>query len=351
MSLFLKDRWLDWARDWGLTHHPEKGWIYRTECVVGERKGLLVKAWWGRDEAPGLTVCLRFPRNADPIRLRKALIEDPALDVLPGGPGSRRKMFLETGTSKAMRLARLPEFTLKDHSLVWRHVFAWSVPAPSRIQAWVDLLVDAVGRATPVFDGRCETCGTAVGPGFVLVDGLPTLMCPTCRQKVEAAGEMAERTYDLMEARHLNGTLFASVAAVVGAVAWAGIAAITEREFAIAAIGIGVLVAWAYKRGAGRVDRAGQAIGAGLTLASVVVGEILLYAWWVARANPGVGFRLEAGLFVYVQAWQKSAGSEVITLFLGLVGAWIASKGLERPKLRQKIEDASSPAAGERRAA
>jgi len=351
MAMLLKDRWQDWAREWGLTHRPEKGWVRRTEQLFGERSGLLVKVWWGKDEAPGLTTCIRFPRAADPERLRQALIADPTLDALPGKGSGRRKMFLETATKKVVRFGRLPEFTLTDRSLVWRHVFPWSVPKTSRIQAWVDALITAIARATPVFDGRCETCGNAVSRGFVLVDGLPTLMCPSCRQRVSAEGDMAERTYDLMEARHLNGAAFATLASLAGAAGWALVAALTQREFAIAAIGIGALVAWAYKQGAGRVDRAGQLIAAGLTLASVVLGEILLYAWWVAQANPGLGFRIDAGVYVYFKAWEKTPGAEAITLLLGLVGAWIASRALERPKLRQRIEDVGATETGERRAA
>src|SRR5262249_34529414 len=151
-------------------------------------------------------------------------------------------------------------------------------------------------------------------------------------------GEMADRAYDMKETRHLSGAFLAFLAALVGAVAWAAIAALTNRIFAMAAIGIGALVAWSYRRGADRVDLAGRVIAACMTIVSVVMGEILLMTWWVAKANPQIGFNLDAGWYVYMKTWAEHPGDEVMPLFFGLVGAWVATQALQRPKLKAKIE-------------
>jgi hypothetical protein len=151
---------------------------------------------------------------------------------------------------------------------------------------------------------------------------------------------MAERTYDMSEARHLSGALLAGVAAVVGAAVWAAIGAGTGRTFAALAIGIGVLVAVAYRKGAGRVDSAGRGIAAFLTIASVVLGEISLYAWWFAQRRPDIGFNLEAGWLVYLESWKEAAGQEVLTLIFGLIGAWTATSTLKRPKLAANVQSA-----------
>src|SRR5262245_28543589 len=95
MSLFLKDQWQEWARVWGLAHRPQKGLLARTERVVGERKGLLIRAGWGTRERPGLIVCVRFPLVVGLDRLRQALIDDDTLDALPGKGSAGRKMALE----------------------------------------------------------------------------------------------------------------------------------------------------------------------------------------------------------------------------------------------------------------
>ena len=73
MSIFPRSRWQEWAREWGLAHVPQKGWLMPTERVTGERKGLLVRAGWGTRENPGLIVCVRFPRVVDVGRLRQTL--------------------------------------------------------------------------------------------------------------------------------------------------------------------------------------------------------------------------------------------------------------------------------------
>ena len=142
--------------------------------------------------------------------------------------------------------------------------------------------------------------------------------------------EIPER--DITEARHMPGALLGALAAVIGAVAWAFFAALTQRIFAFGAIGIGALIAWAYRRGAGPVDGLGRAIGALLTLVSVMLGQVLFYAWAVAQSRPRVGFQLDAGLAAHLAVWREHPGTEVIVLLFGLVGAWVASRALRRPR-------------------
>jgi hypothetical protein len=346
--IFPKSQWKDWARDWGLSHRAQQGWLAATERVAGERKGLLIRVGWGPGEDPGLKVCVRFPRVIEPERLRQALIADAALDTLPGKGAARRKMEIEGGAPrKVIRLGERPEFLLSENSLVWSRTFNFSTPKAAQVREWVDTLVEAVARATPPFDGRCESCGSGGVRPYVLVDDLPVLMCATCQHRLSAEGDMAERTYEMIEVRHLSGALLALAAVAAGAVVWAALGALTQRIYSAVAIGIGALVAWTYRRGAGRVDHAGRAIAAVLTLGSVVLGEILLYAWWVAKANPDVGFRLDAGVYVFMKTWAESPGQEIASMVFGLVGAWFATQALERPKVRASIEPASRPAIGD----
>lgn len=349
--MFLKNQWQEWAREWGLAHYPEKGWLRRTERVVGERQGLLIRVGWGNDQSPGLVTVVRFPRVADPAGIRQALIDDPTLDALPGKGSARRKMAVESGRKKTLRIGEAPEFVLTNDGLVWRRTFAFGWPKATHVQAWVDALVAAVARATPVFNRRCETCGTGSAGKYVLVDDLPTLMCSSCQQRLRAEGEMAARTYEMMEARHLPGFGLALLAALVGAVVWGTLGVVTGRIFAIAAIGIGALVAWAYRFGAGRVDPAGRAIAAGVTLLSVVLGELFYYTWMLARLRPEIGFDFERGLIVYARVWAENPGSQVITLLFGLAGAWVATQVLAKPKLAAQIEAAGSPESEARKAA
>jgi len=352
MSFFLRDRWLDWARDWGLTHVPQRGLLRRTEQVVGERNGLLFRAGWGSEQYPGLTVVVRFPQTVDVQRLRQVLIDDATLDALPAKGRARRNMAVAAAQARAsVRWGKPPEFSLGDNALTWRRVFPWVSPNVAKVQAWVDALVSAVARATPVFDRHCEVCHVASVARFVLVDDLPVYMCAGCQQRSDAEGDLAERAYEQTEPNHGVGAGLAGFAAIVGAVGWAAVSALTQREFAAAAIGIGALIAWAYRLGAERVDTIGRGIAAGLTLFSVSLGELLLFAWWVAKARPDIGFRIEAGWFVYLDSWRTHPGEQVFTLVLAGVGAWVAFQALQRPKLKHTIRQADDSASQGRRAA
>jgi hypothetical protein len=163
---------------------------------------------------------------------------------------------------------------------------------------------------------------------------------------------MAERTYEMTEARHLQGAAFATCAALIGAAAWAGFAALTERIIVAAAIGIGAIVAWAYRRGAGRLDAVGRIIGAVLTMGSVVFGQVLYYAWLVSHLRPDLGFRVEAGWEVYGSSWSHDPGLEGIALLFGVAGAAVAMRALQRPKQHKVIREAGQePPEADRRAA
>lgn len=343
MSLFLKNQWQQWARQWGATHVPEKGWMHRTERVLGMRNGLLFRVHWGPDEDPGLHVLIRFPSVENVERLRDSLVGDSTLDALPAKGAPRRKMQMDSGKTQMVRWNARPEFLLGPTSLVWRRKYAFKAPKPAQIQAWVDALIESIVRSTPGFRGQCETCPAGQVQKFVVVDEQPMMMCTTCQQRLKIEGEMAERAYEMTEAQHLNGALLASGAAIVGGIVWAGVGALTHRVFAMAAIGIGALVAWAYRRGAGRVDAVGRVIGAVLTVSSVALGEVLYYSIWVAQQRPDIGFRLDTGWYAYMFTWAKSPGEEAMPMIFSLVGAWVAMKALEKPKLAAKLEEPSEP--------
>jgi hypothetical protein len=352
VSFLPKSEWQEWAQEWGLTHSPQKGWLSRTENVVGLYQGVLVQVGWGGEKNASLVVRLRYPRTANVEGLRNALIADSSLDTLPGHGAGRKKMTIGAFTPVKVHLWKIPEFTIDDTTLGWFRAPGFGGIRPRQVRGWIESLVAAVRRATPGFDGRCEQCQTGATRQFVLVDEVPMMLCLTCQQRLRSEGEMAERTYEMTEARHLMGFAFAVCAAVAGAVAWAGLAALTERIIAAAAIGIGALVAWAYRRGAGRVDAAGRVVGAVLTIGSVVFGQVLYYAWLVSHMRPDLGFRVEAGWEVYGSSWSRDPGIEALALFFGMVGGWVAMKALQRPKQHKVIREAGTqPSQQDRRAA
>jgi hypothetical protein len=335
-----KNQWQEWARQWGLVHVPNKG-PYRNEAVAGRRGKTLVRVRWTGEKGIHLNILVRYPASQDAERLRDTLIADASLDVLPDKGKKRPKMKVGVPTVPSIQWTEPDEFRIGSGVLSWTRAFRWRGPKPDEIQAWVDALVGAIVRATGGVDDRCEGCGQ---PGeFVLVNDAPLVMCATCQQRRIADGEMAERAYDMSEAQYARGAVSAIVAALLGALAWAGIAIATQRMFALLAIGIGAFVGWAYRQGAGKVDKLGMLVAGALTLIAVQLGDILFYTALVAKQQPAAGFNLDYGLYVYVRLWATAPGEQVLSVLFALVGVWTASRVLRRNSAKPVILRAGDP--------
>ena len=216
-----------------------------------------------------------------------------------------------------------------------------SSPKSAKVRTWVETLLGAIGRATPPFDGHCERCNAANLRGFVLVDGIPMILCGSCQQHLRAEGEMAERSYELQDANHMAGAVLALLVAVVGAIACAIMAAVTGEIFAAVAIVTGLVVGRAYRRGAGRVDASGRLIGAIFTLGSVVLGDLLAITLGMWRGHAA-GVPFVRAMMLYENVAVKSPGKLVAPLLFGLLGAWASSRALRRPKLQAEIRPAGN---------
>ena len=342
MSMFERNRWTDWAREWGFQHVPQHGFGTRTEKLMGLRNGRLVLVRWAPNANGVLVVQVRFPKVTDVGSLRGRLIADPALNAMPGKGAGRKRMWIETGKPGLLRGSS--EYALTATALTWRHPCVWSTPGTAKLRAWVETLLGAVERATAAFDGGCENCATGRVDHYVLVNDVPAMLCASCQQKLRAEGEMAERTYEMLEARHAAGAALAALAALVGGVVWGGLEALTGRIFAAVAIVVGVFVAWAYRKGAGRVDAMGRVIGGAFTLAAVALGDTLMIAYQVWHDHPDFGFRPDRALFGYLYVWVKRPTALLPSLFFALIGAWIAWKALQRPRLAADIRQADGTA-------
>jgi hypothetical protein len=342
MSLFPKTEWTDWAAAWGFKHLPQNGWMLRNERMFGVREGRLVEVGWGGENNASLVVRVRFRRVEDVQGVRQGLIADTMLDTLPGKGAKRRKMILDGDTSKRRNGRVLPEFTLGDQSLTWARRFPWSSPRPEQLRTWVEALLAAIGRATQPFDGHCERCNAANVRGFVLVDATPMIMCSACQQHLRTEGDLAERSYEMQDANHLRGTTLGLLAASVGALVWAVLSLVTGKIFAAVAIAIGLGVARAYRRGAGRVDTSGQVIGGALTLGSVVLGDLLLIMLSLSRNPTMGGVSLGRALAIYSSVLEKSPGKLAVPLAFGLLGVWVSTRALRRPKLRADIRNSDA---------
>jgi hypothetical protein len=351
MGVFSKNSWKEWARQWGLTYHAPRFLGTAREWMAGAHRSFLVKAGWLGDRHVEFYVHIRFPKVPDPAVIRQRLLDDQALAGLPGwskikpaqaGKSAGLFAFPSGGSVKIARanIVGTKPLIVDDSSVLWTRPCPWRRPKAEQLQAWVDTLVVALSQTTRAFDGHCEECGRDVGERFVMVNDVPVHLCESCQQDLVQKGRVAEMQYDEGSANHLLGAFYATAAAVAGGALWAAISFFTGRMFALVAIGIALLVGFAYRLGAKKMDLAGQAIGVALTMVGVLLGDILFYAALVMQRQPEVGFRLDAGWYVFMKLLGNSPGDVVISMLFGLIGSIYVVRMLARPKFVPKIEPA-----------
>src|SRR5262245_47081848 len=179
MSLFPKNQWDEWARQWGFIHVPTSSWRGGPEMVAGVRRGLLVLVMW-RFGANQLTVRVRFPQVEDVQGLKVRMIGDTSLDPLPGGLRGRESMVVLTKAHGLM--LRRPAFFLWSDQLHWMPGVDRESSAPTDIARWTDAIVDALLRTVTPFDMRCENCSAQEAQAVLVKEELK-LLCSTCCQK------------------------------------------------------------------------------------------------------------------------------------------------------------------------
>ncbi len=367
MSYLEQSQWKQWAQEWGFIHSPQKAWNYPNEWMAGAWQGRLVKLGWGGDRGRRLYVMIRYPMIEGADVLRENLRRDDELAALPGWKKIKPERPQKAPAAAGTKLApegldfnrptfswsglTLPDLVVAERGLVWSHEFAWRRPKPAQVRQWVDKLVGAVSRWTVPFQGRCEECTTSRADRFVLFEGVPVFMCSGCRERHAAQGQMAQQRYEMEDANYTLGLVYAAIAAIVGGGMWALLAIWTQRMYALVAMGIGLLVAFCYKLGARKLDRMGQVLGAALTLAGVIFGDVVFYAYMLSKTRPDIGFRLDAGVFAFIGMLKESPGDIIFSLVFGALGAWVAVRWLGKPRFTPKIQSAEEAAGGMKKAA
>ena len=126
------------------------------------------------------------------------------------------------------------------------------------------LQFDRVELATPAAASACGRCSRGItGEYFAIAGGIA---CPDCVAALKGSGGLPA----LMRA-----LLFGGAAAVLGTIVWFAIIKITDREFGLIAIGIGLLVGYGVRRGAaGRGGWKYQTLAMALTYVSITAAYV-----------------------------------------------------------------------------
>jgi hypothetical protein len=151
---------------------------------------------------------------------------------------------------------------------------------------------------------------------------------------------MAQRRYEQAEANYFLGALYGLAGSAVGGTAWALLAITTQRIFALVAIGMAWLVAWAYVKGAAKIDMPGKLIGALLTMAGIVIGDSVFYAQVVHATQPDILFHVGIGWQVFLEVLTTSPRELAGEFIFGLIGVWYVFRYLEKPRFKPQIEQA-----------
>ncbi len=318
----MPDYMSELAQSLGLPHYAKQGPYGRKEgAVIGVRDGYLVAVGPSRAAAGGESVAImtRFGTVSDP----KAV--ETTVKAIPGKPHSAQ---VQAGADFAMLV--LP--------------YSISKPKAAEVAGMLKSMLEALKGVTRPLDPRCEKCGSTSAREIVLQNGAPAYFCEGCQHRLQQELDAAAMEYENLPSNFPMGVLYGVVSALIGSLAWGGVAYLSNRVFLYGAILIGYLVGWAVIKGMGKISRAGQVLVFLLTAASVLLGDAFFFSL-VAAKQVGVGWGLNVVLAVLAHFWEiETQKSGIISMIFALVGAGYALYRVRKPKFKVKFERFGQPA-------
>ena len=205
----------------------------------------------------------------------------------------------------------------------------------------VETLLAGIKRACPPPPAACRLCGsTSGGNEPVLLNDVIDRVCPSCIERLRHEARRASQQYDDLPLNLPLAIVTAALVAVLAALAWAGIAAATNRMFWAVAIGSGALIGYCTTRVVGRGGIGVQCVTGLFTVISVLLGQASFLAWQVHKHAQTRGLQINWKTFAgYVPSllWADTA-STLFALGGGLLGAYYAVKRAAKPKIEVRIE-------------
>ena len=310
--------WSKVAELTGLRHCPKQGPFGEKDgAVIGSRGGYIVAIGPGKDgNQSSVKIMLRYPNNTGGDAVRTALQNSNPLAVA-----------LETD---AVSDKHLKKVTIGPDALLWKWEYSFGKPKPEKIAALANALVDSIKGFVPDFQGKCEQCRSASVTEVMLMNNIPVFYCAACQFKVQGEVDQSARAYEQTESNLFLGLMYGGAAACVGAIAWGGTAYLINRIFLWGAILIGYMIAWALIKGMGRINLAGQIAIGGLTIFSVMAGDILFYTLQVMKEQQiAFSFQVVSAVIANFWAIETDSSGGIFSMIFALVGAGYAvySKG------------------------
>jgi hypothetical protein len=286
----------------GLQHYANQGpWGRKSGAVIGVRDGYVVTIGFNRSgNAAVLVILVRFKKVPDAAALKTSLPQSPAFQTKrPGKLGEVGSDFLR-----------------------WEWKYSFAKPN-----------ADEVAKLAT---GLCEA----------LLNCVPSYICSGCQQKIHQELDQAAMQYEAIEPNYPNGLVLGIGAAILGGIAWGGVAYAINRIFLYGAIIIGYFVAAGVLKGTKKVTRFGQVIIAILTVASVLFGDAIFFTLQIMKSEKmAFSGRLLKAVLVHLWDLESEGGGGILSLLFALVGAGYALYAARKPKFKAKFEPLGAPAA------
>jgi len=298
---------------------------YQEHRIFGDKSGALIGISDGYIAALGLgkadgghaavKMLLRYAKTQDPNHVKQAL--DPA-----------KGKFKVVADETAAVLVR---------------TYSFSKPDASGVADELRNLLAALRTSASPINGKCEECGKAE-PQIVLLNNVPTQYCYSCQVQLAQKLDAAAIAYENLETNLPLGLLYGAGAALLGSIAWGGVAYLVHRIFLWGAIIIGLFIGKAVVRGIGKVTWWARVMIGVLTAASVALGDAIFYAFIVVDRNNGT---LMAALKVVLANFGKietDADGGLVSILFGLIGAGIVMYSTRKPTFKARFVALGIPA-------
>ena len=189
----------------------------------------------------------------------------------------------------------------------------------------------------PPLGDRCEKCRQNPAGDVIVVNGLPTQLCPEDFNRVHGGGEASDSVDKGLRPSYAKGLGLGLVGMFLGAGIWAAIGIVTGYVLSLAAFGISVLIANLLAKGAKRVTLPLTGLMLALTMVAIFLGDVL----WIGVAIVHVRGPLD--LWQGVEAYVKIVRTDPYVLisyasgFLGILGT-LASMRRRARRARASLE-------------
>ena len=287
-------------------------------ALIGIHDGYIVALGPGKADRghSAIKMLLRYAKGQDPKPIKEAL------DTAKG------KFKQVTANETTTTLVRTYSFGKPD--------------AGSVAEDLQKLLATLKTTASPI-NGKCEECGRAEPP-MVLLNDVPMHYCSGCQFQLSQKLDAAAVEYEKLETNLPLGLIYGMGAAVLGSIAWGGVAYLFHRIFLWGAIIIGLFVGKAVVMGIGKVNWTARVTIGVLTAGSVAFGDAIFYALTVmSQEHVALMAALKA---VLVNFWklETAADGGIVSILFGLIGAGIVMYSTRKPAFKAQFATLGTPA-------